>query len=49
MRLYVETDDALPHCTQVNYVANAGEVIVRAKMFVLYYIMIRSNFLVSQC
>ena len=49
MCLRIEADNALPHRTQIKYVADAGDIVVRAKMLVFYYIMIRGDFLVGKC
>ena len=49
MCLCIEADNTLAHSTQIKYVADAGDIVVRAKMFVFYYIMIRDDFLVGKC
>ena len=49
MCLCIEADNTLTHRTQIKYVADAGDIVVRAKMFVFYYIMIRDDFLVGKC
>ena len=49
MCLRIEADNALPHRTQIKYIADAGDIVVRAKMLVFYYIMIRGDFLVCFC